>query len=271
MIDIIREPKVSKRGRALPFARRDSGHAKMTAEEARRAAGNATRGKPNGTAADSASAEESRKAVAGNGELEALHAANERADAAEERVAQFEQEVEGCFAEAREKGFEKGHRMGCEEAREKVDADSAERLRRLDGLCAKVGTEFSENLDSAVQDSVVEVVFAAAGKLIGDAMADRDAIVGIVENMTRNVEASHNIRVRVSPADFDFLSGGDWVPPKRNGNLQLEFVPDKRIELGGCIIETTHGDLDARLETQLRRLKEVLVETRSKQLSGTSQ
>jgi len=266
MIEIIRDPKVNKRGRTLPFARKNSGHAKITGENAGNAAVN-----PTGTDADRTSAEDSRQAVADDVQLEALQAANERADAAEGRVAQLEQETEKHFAEAREKGFEEGHRLGSEEAAKKVEADSAECLQRIDDMCAKLAAEFNENLDAAVQDSVVEVVFAAAGKFIGDSMADRDAIVGIVENMTRNVEANHNLRVRVSPGDFEFLNGGEWVPPNRSGELQFEFVPDERIELGGCIIETTHGDLDARLETQLRRLKEVLVETRSKQLSGTSQ
>lgn len=271
MIEIIREPKVNKRARTLPFVTKEPGNANTAKKANSKTSGAANGDKLNGTSANRSEAEDGRQSVCDEVPRGALEEAKQRVAVAEERVAQLEQESERRFEEARERGFEEGVREGTEEARKEVETASAERLRRLDELCAKMGDQFSEHLESAVQDSVVEVVFAAAGKFIGNNMADRDSIVAIVENMTRNIEASHNIRVRVSPRDFDFLNSGEWVPPKRNGGPRFEFLPDERIELGGCIIETTHGELDARLETQLRRLKEVLIETRSKQLSGASQ
>jgi flagellar biosynthesis/type III secretory pathway protein FliH len=40
-------------------------------------------------------------------------------------------------------------------------------------------------------------------------------------------------------------------------------VPDERVALGGCLIDSPGGTLDGRLETQLQRLREVLVATRA--------
>ena len=267
MIEIIREPKVSKRGRTLPFARKQSGSARKARNGDSSLGDGSKRDDLNGTPAKRIDGDSDRNSVRDEAQSVALEEATLRADAAEQRLAQLEQEVERRFAEAREQGFEEGHHAGCEAASKEVETDTAERQRRLDDLCEGMSKEFGDYLESAVQDSVVEVVLAAAGKFIGDKMADRDSIVAIVDNMTQNIEASHRIRVRVSPVDFELLNSDNWAPPKRKGGPKLDFVSDERIELGGCIIETTHGELDARLETQLRRLKEVLVETRLKQLS----
>ena len=267
MIEIIRAPVVSKRGRTLPFAReqssgpRKAGNGDSGPDEA------SQRDDLNGAPAKRIEGDSDPNSARDEAQVAALEEATSRADAAEQRLAELEQEVERRFAEASEQGFEEGHRAGSEAARKEVETDAAVRQRRLDDLCESMSKEFGDHLESAVQDSVVEVVLAAAGKFIGDKMADRDSIVAIVDNMTQNIEASHGIRVRVSPADFELLNSDDWGPPKRRGGPKLEFAPDERIELGGCSIETTHGELDARLETQLRRLKEVLVEARLKQLS----
>lgn len=36
------------------------------------------------------------------------------------------------------------------------------------------------------------------------------------------------------------------------------MIEDPRIQPGGCILETTSGDIDARMHTQLERLLEAL-------------
>jgi len=42
----------------------------------------------------------------------------------------------------------------------------------------------------------------------------------------------------------------------------MEFLADPSIEMGGCIIETSAGRLDAKLETQLSRLSQALLAVR---------
>ncbi len=41
---------------------------------------------------------------------------------------------------------------------------------------------------------------------------------------------------------------------------KAKFVPDERLSRGGCLIETQHGVIDARLETQLARITQELLE-----------
>jgi flagellar assembly protein FliH len=268
MIEIIRAPKVNKRPRVLPCSQAKTNGANR-ARAATSKSPNAA--KLNGSAVEQATDVNGGKAGPDKALHDALDQANHRADAAEQSLRQLQQEIEQQFADAKERGFDEGFRAGGEQSTKENEKCIAARLGSLDDLCADMRAEFDASLNDAVQDTVVEVVIAAAGKFLGDALTDRDSVVAVVEQMTRNVESSHTIRVRVSPADFDFLDTHDWAPTKRNGGPPLVFISDERIELGGCIVETSHGELDGRLETQLRRLKEVLMETRAKQLHGESE
>jgi flagellar biosynthesis/type III secretory pathway protein FliH len=38
-------------------------------------------------------------------------------------------------------------------------------------------------------------------------------------------------------------------------------VPDAGVSLGGCIVESQHGRIDQRIETQLARIEEELTRT----------
>jgi flagellar assembly protein FliH len=270
MVEIIRAPKFSRRRRELPLVNGDANKVKVSDSPAPTPASEEKSGKPDASAANRVAKKNGSGTKRGKAQQEALDMAKDRATAAEQRVAQLEQEIEHHFSKAEERGFEQGHEKGSEAARIETEKDISARLESLDDPCGQLRTEFRDYLNDSLQDTVIEVVLAAVGKLVGDTECDRDRVVAIVEQMARNVEGSHGIRVRISPGDFDLLDGHEWVPPNCNGGPPLEFAPDERIKLGGCIIETSHGDLDARLETQLRRLKEVLIETRSKQVATGS-
>jgi flagellar biosynthesis/type III secretory pathway protein FliH len=68
-----------------------------------------------------------------------------------------------------------------------------------------------------------------------------------------------DIRVLVHPDDFAvagrFLQNLAKSVPQA---AQVEVLPDPEISLGGCIVRSSHGQLDQQLETQLQRLAEQL-------------
>jgi flagellar biosynthesis/type III secretory pathway protein FliH len=63
--------------------------------------------------------------------------------------------------------------------------------------------------------------------------------------------------LRVSPRDHPVLQA--------QFGAELDVVADERVAAGGCLIETTGGTLDARLEIQLRRLLDTLTRVREAQ------
>jgi flagellar assembly protein FliH len=59
----------------------------------------------------------------------------------------------------------------------------------------------------------------------------------------------------LNPVDLDLL--GDFAGEIGRGlaaSSELRVVADESLGAGDCVVETTHGELDARIETQVRRL-----------------
>jgi flagellar assembly protein FliH len=78
-----------------------------------------------------------------------------------------------------------------------------------------------------------------------------------VREAMRGMLAKEGLVVRLSPTDYGAL--GPSPEPK------VEVVADERVALGGCIIETSGGTLDARLEVQLQQLVDTLTRARHAQ------
>ena len=68
--------------------------------------------------------------------------------------------------------------------------------------------------------------------------------------------------VRLATADADLLRDMHGEMTRLAGIKGLEIVADDSIALGGCLLETARGGLDARLETQVQRLRELLLAAR---------
>ena len=111
MIEIIREPKVSKRARTLPFARKQSNGARKARNGNSSLEDGSQRDDLNGAPAKRVDGGSHPDSARDEAQSAALEEATSRADAAEQRLAQLEQEVERRFAEATQQGFEEGHRI----------------------------------------------------------------------------------------------------------------------------------------------------------------
>ncbi len=66
--------------------------------------------------------------------------------------------------------------------------------------------------------------------------------------------------VRVSPDDYEALLVEPVLIELEDQRGAIRLVEDPRVMLGGCIVESSRGTLDARLETQIERLKSVLLD-----------
>ena len=78
------------------------------------------------------------------------------------------------------------------------------------------------------------------------------------------------LKVYMHPGDLALLLPQDKVPAEnvekdlvRLGLNQVQWVPDASILLGGCVLRSAEGGLDARLQTQLEALRVVFLEARN--------
>ena len=68
--------------------------------------------------------------------------------------------------------------------------------------------------------------------------------------------------VKVAPQDFELLNARRRELLEDGSASEVELVADEQVKWGGCVLEGTSGNLDARLETQLQRLRDTLLRAR---------
>lgn len=158
----------------------------------------------------------------------------------------------GVIEDARQRGLELGRAAAEQEVAEQLAA----RSERITAVLNAVQQERRAALEQH-EDMLVEIVFAAVCRLLGAAAASRSAVASMVHSLTAQEREPGQVRVRLHPQDLATLEAPGGLLDAR-----LSLLPDPSIELGGCLIDSPRGTLDARLELQLERLREELLAVR---------
>ncbi|OUS29801.1 hypothetical protein A9Q99_08205 [Gammaproteobacteria bacterium 45_16_T64] len=149
---------------------------------------------------------------------------------------------------------EKGLALGQKEGLKIADQALANKVEELDALSVL----FTNNLSEKIQDAeklAVEMTFEALCKILGERYVENNVRIAIVENVISSLKDLSNLSVYVNPDDIKVLS----VLGEKIGYQDIQFIADDRVTRGGCIVESSSGSWDGRLETQVQRLKETLV------------
>lgn len=175
--------------------------------------------------------------------------------AAREEAERIKKEA-GISAEAaRKRGYEEGKAQGHEEGIVLAEQEIQTREAELAEERRQQQEEFAECLAS-VEEKYVEVVISLVRKLTGIVIEGRDDLILHLIRMAANeLDPSSNYRIRVSPEDIYFLeSHKEEVLNSLEEDVFLEFVEEKGLEKGQCIIETDSQMVDCGFQTQLDTL-----------------
>ena len=181
----------------------------------------------------------------------------------EEYKQRFAGELETERREARERGWQEGREAGAANAA----AEHASQIEALASLARAARKRLEDAFDD-LSDIGAEIAFEAVCKILGQALTDRDSVVSVVRELARRARDRSRLVLRVSPADFELLSASRERILEGLEAGQVEIAADERVELGGCLLETPSGNLDARLEVQLSNLRHALLAARGGQAAG---
>jgi flagellar assembly protein FliH len=164
--------------------------------------------------------------------------------------------------ELRRQAFEDGYRDGFESGAKEAQRELAARLGDLARIAGSIRQALMDGIAGA-EDAMVEIGFAAACKVIGAAARSEDGVREIVREAMRHVAAKEPLVLRMSARDVETLGADESEALSAARGARVDIVADDRVTNGGCLIETESGNLDARLEVQLRQLLDALVAART--------
>lgn len=154
---------------------------------------------------------------------------------------------------ARRKGLAEGIRTAEQAYREK--------LGRLEAQAASLATERQEFFDR-IEAELVRLSIVIAEKVIGRELElAPETVLDIVRSAMKRLRERENLRLSVNPRDLDTVKNArDDLISAVDGVRKLEVVEDRRVDPGGCVIESPSGTLDARMKTQIDEISRALGE-----------
>ena len=158
--------------------------------------------------------------------------------------------------EAYAEGREQGQLDGVALAR----AELAESMALLQAALSE-GKSVHDRLLWAAEHEIVELVIAATRTVVGEqARLDPALAVDVVEQALQRAGAQNVVTVQLHPTRLELVEAR--LNELRGTPLLFELRGDDSIEVGGCIVNTSTGQIDARLDVQLdevaRELRDAL-------------
>ena len=163
-----------------------------------------------------------------------------------------QQRAQAELLAARQDAVAAGHQEGMQAGRAAV----AQECARMKDLADSYANAL-DNLDFRLADMVLDLALDVARQVIVGELAVRpERILAIVKlALNQMAETTREARLLINPEDAALIRPHlDLILDKN----RLRMVEDVRIVRGGCLIETTQGDLDATLQARWRQVVQVL-------------
>lgn len=173
---------------------------------------------------------------------------------AQQILEEAEKEKKNIEDKAKKEGWEEGKRIGKEEVQKEWQKKAAlweQELREI--------YNYREEMVEKMKKPLLELSFAIARKII-EREAEREPFIeAMVEKALKKLSNRERVILRVSQEEYSLVREIREELMKRiDGIDYLEIQEDHRLKRGECLVETTFGSIDARMDTQLENIKEEL-------------
>lgn len=167
-----------------------------------------------------------------------------------------------------EEAYKRGLTDGINAGRLQILGEIENEVRILRTLIEGI-ERLKEDLYRKIEEDVVEISLSIARKIIYEvAEHDREMVVAVAREAIKRASDREMLKIKVSPVDYEVLN------KKRTELLQcvdgiksMIFDVDESVRPGGCLIETNQGDIDARIESQLKVVEGEIKNRRGKDVT----
>lgn len=164
-------------------------------------------------------------------------------------------EADAIRAAARAEGHAEGLEAGLAEGRSQVGAAVAAlgvALAEVEAMRATVA--------ETVERDAVELALQLAEKVVSGAIAvEPERVADVVRGALRRLTERRRVTVLVHPDDLDAVRVvAEGFAAELGGIEHCDVQAERRIAPGGAIVRTDEGQIDASVETQLARAREIV-------------
>lgn len=176
-----------------------------------------------------------------------------------------QQAYEESHSKGYQEGFEQGQQEGFEQGNQTVLADMQQTMQQTLEKAQEIVERAEQEARQMILDAereIVEIALAVARRVLAREIEENPtAILPIVKEALGKVRDQEQIIIRVNPEDYEMV-----LMAKRDLQLMVgrenavSVAADHIVPSGGCVIDTSLGTVDARLDTKLELVYKAIQE-----------
>lgn len=178
-------------------------------------------------------------------------------------VADAQRRAAGILAAAeaqRDAVFDEARRHAAEAGRAEALQSVAGEIGALLGTiraAAGSGQEIRDAIVAGADRTIVELALEVARTILGHrAQVEHDLVREMARRAIERARSQQMVRIRVNPEQTGIVAALVEDLPAAGG---LPVVGDGAVDLGGCVVDTRYGFIDARLDTQVDQVGNALL------------
>lgn len=186
---------------------------------------------------------------------EAQDTADHLIEEAKKRAEKIAGDAQIAADAARASGYEEGKNQGYMDGMAAAEQEIQQREAELAENARLQREEFASCV-AEIEVRYVDIVIALVRKLTGVVIEGRDdLILYLIRTAAQELEPSRTYKVRVSADDVYYLEAHQAeIADSIGDDVSIEFIGEKGLEKGQCILETDSQMVDCGFQTQLEML-----------------
>ncbi len=190
-----------------------------------------------------------------------LNAARQQAEVIKQQA--YEESYQLGQEQGRQDGQQEGYQNGFSQGQQAGRAEMQQLIEQAIGnaqqLLRVTEEEIKEQLIAA-EEQIVAIALAVARKIVAYEVSENPMVVlPLVKAALEKVSDQEEVVIRVSMDDFEaVLQAKKDLQTMVGKEHALKIIVDGTIECGSCIIDTSYGTVDARIDTQFEIIKKAL-------------
>lgn len=162
---------------------------------------------------------------------------------------------------AREEGFRQGYREGLQQAEQELQEKYETMLQEASQILEQAYV-LKQQIVQESEPFLIELSCSIAEKIIHRQLSvEPEWVVSLIQQVLARRKEKGIITLCVSPAHFSYLQDArDELLLHIDSQAELQIIPDATVQDHGCVVRSTFGSIDARIDTQLNEIKNALTQ-----------
>ncbi len=180
---------------------------------------------------------------------------------ATEQVEEIEKNAQVVQDNAKREGYKEGYQEGVENAIKDGNVEVRNMVEKLKKILGETINKRNDIIDVS-EAQIIDIAVLIAKRVVKMITEkDKNVVVRNIQEALRRVKGRARVTIRVNIDDLEVSARHKDEFYQMLDKIEgVTILEDPNVDIGGCIIETDFGDIDARISTQLNEIETAIKE-----------